>query len=158
MAPFARHLRRHRRCAAAALALLLATAGAAQAGEPQHFCGRSTPHPIDATLERDSERSGGVTVELRNASARAMQAWDRELNRVYRQLLKVAGTERADALRAAQRAWLAYDKAQGQWDWAQHADEGTSALLNTDGAAMSRLRQRVCDLSQDLQYLQDIQR
>lgn len=142
------------RCAAAMLALALAATWApAQAAE--HFCGRSTAHPIDQALARDSERSGGVTADLREAQSHAYAAWDKELNRLYQSLLAKAGKERQAALRNAQRAWLAYDKAQVQWDLALHADEGSSASLNVAGAALERLRQRACDLSTDLEGLQD---
>ena len=134
-------------------ALTLCFAASTHAAEP-HFCGRSTPHPIDQALAVASQRSGGVTVDIAEAQSAAFAAWDKELNRVYAALLKAAGPERRDALRSAQRAWLAYDKAQLRWDWALHADEGTSAPLNVEGAALTRLRQRVCELSTDLEDLQ----
>ena len=58
-----------------------------------------------------------------------------------------------DALRAAQRAWLAYDKAQAQWDATLYAAQGTSAALNQGGASLTRRRARVCDLQNDLEGL-----
>lgn len=134
-----------------ALALLLAAACAAHAG--QHFCGRNTPHPIDQALAQAAQRSGGVTVDLTQAQSAAYAAWDKELNRLYAALQKAAGPERRDALRAAQRAWLAFDRAQGQWDAVLHADEGTSAALNRGSAALARRRARVCDLQNDLDGL-----
>jgi uncharacterized protein YecT (DUF1311 family) len=138
----------HRRIAACALALAATTI--AHAAEP-HFCNRPAPHPIDAALAQASERSGGVTVDLANAQTAAWAAWDKELNRVYAALLKKA--PRPDALRAAQRAWLAYDQAQAQWDATLYADQGTSAALNQGGASLARRRARVCDLQNDLEGL-----
>jgi uncharacterized protein YecT (DUF1311 family) len=138
----------HRRIAACALALAATTI--AHAAEP-HFCNRPAPHPIDAALAQASERSGGVTVDLANAQTAAWAAWDKELNRVYAALLKKAPSP--DALRAAQRAWLAYDKAQAQWDATLYADQGTSAALNQGGASLARRRARVCDLQNDLEGL-----
>ncbi len=137
----------HRRIAACALAL---AATLAHAAEP-HFCNRPAPHPIDAALAQASERSGGVTVDLANAQSAALIAWDKELNRVYAALLKKAPSP--DTLRAAQRAWLAYDKAQAQWDATLYADQGTSAALNQGGASLARRRARVCDLQNDLEGL-----
>ena len=131
-----------------ACALLAPTAHAAE-----HFCGRSTPHPIDQALAKASERSGGVTVDMADAQSAAFTAWDKELNRVYAALQKAAGPERREALRNAQRAWLAYDKAQGLWVATLHADEGTSTALNVGGAALQRRRARVCDLMNDLEGL-----
>lgn len=129
----------------AACALLAPTAQAAG-----HFCGRTTAHPIDKAHAAAAQRSGGVTVELSDAQSAAYTAWDKELNRVYAELLKAVDPSQREALRTAQRAWLAFDKAQGQWVAVQHADEGTSAALNMGGAALERRRARVCDLLTDL--------
>lgn len=139
----------HRSIAACALALA-ATTSIAHPAEP-HFCNRPAPHPIDAALAKASERSGGVTVDMTNAQSAAWAAWDKELNRVYAALLKKAPSP--DALRAAQRAWLAYDKAQAQWDATLYADQGTSAALNQGGASLARRRARVCDLQNALEGL-----
>lgn len=135
----------------AALAALLACG--AQAGE--NFCGRSAPHPIDQAFDASMQRSGGVTADMRDAQSSAYAAWDKELNRVYAELLKAAGAKRREALRTAQRAWLAFDEAQAKWGWALHGDEGTAAPLNVAGAALERRRSRVCDLEQDLQGLKE---
>lgn len=134
------------------LALCLLPALHAHAAE--HFCGQGKPHPIDQALARAAERSSGVTMDLADAQGAAWAAWDKELNRLYAALQKAAGPERRETLRAAQRAWLAYDKAQALWDAALHADEGTSAALNTGGASLVRRRARVCDLQSALDGLQ----
>lgn len=139
---------------AIATALVL-TQLASPARAAEHFCGQGKPHPIDQALARAAERSGGVTVDLIDAQNAAYAAWDKELNRVYAQVLKAAGPGRRDALRAAQRAWLAFDTAQGQWDSARFADQGSSAALNIGGAALERRRARVCALSSDLDSLKE---
>lgn len=137
----------------AAFTLLATDTLAAQAAE--HFCGQRSAHPIDKALGAASERSGGVTVDLIDAQNAAYAAWDKELNRIYAQVLKAAGPGRRDTLRAAQRAWLAFDTAQGQWDAAMFADQGSSAALNIGGAALERRRARVCALTNDLDSLKD---
>lgn len=136
-------------------ALTLLAAGTQAAHAAEHFCGQPTAHPIDKALGAASARSGGVTVDLHDAQSAAYAAWDKELNRLYAQVLKAAGPARRDALRTAQRAWLAFDTAQGQWDAAMHADQGSSAALNIGGAALERRRARVCTLSGDLDNLKD---
>ena len=75
-----------------ALALLAPLASGALAAE--HFCGQTTAHPIDKALAAAAERSGGVTVDLRDAQSAAYAAWDKELNRIYAQALKAAGPTR----------------------------------------------------------------
>ena len=147
-------LRNLNRTALALLTTFLLLASGPQAAQAaEHFCGQRTAHPIDKALGAASERSGGVTVDLIDAQNAAYAAWDKELNRVYAALLKAAGPERRDALRSAQRAWLAYDKAQDLWVATLHADEGTSSALNVGGAALQRRRARVCDLLNDLEGL-----
>jgi uncharacterized protein YecT (DUF1311 family) len=140
----------HRALVCAALAALATLPAQATA----HFCGRSAAHPIDKTLAAAAQRSGGVTVDLSEAQSAAYEAWDKELNRLYAALLKATDPAQREALRAAQRAWLAFDKAQGHWVAVQHADEGTSAALNIGGAALERRRARVCELLNDLEGLQ----
>ena len=139
--------------AAVVLSLLLAPLAATSAHAADNFCGQKAPHPIDKTLAAAAERSGGVTADLADAQSAAYAAWDKELNRIYAQALKAAGPARRDALRAAKRAWMAFDAAQAQWDLELHADQGTSATLNVGGAALARRRARVCDLSTDLESL-----
>ena len=136
-------------------ALTLLAAGTHTAHAAEHFCGQTSAHPIDKALAAAAERSGGVTVDLRDAQSAAYAAWDKELNRIYAHVLKAAGPGRRDTLRAAQRAWLAFDTAQGQWDSAVFADQGSSAALNIGGAALERRRARVCKLSEDLDSLKD---
>lgn len=139
----------------AASALLLALLCTPALAE-ENFCGRATPHPIDRELSEAAIRSGGVTVDLRDAQSTAYAAWDKELNRVYAQLLQAATPSGRETLRKAQRAWLAFDQAQAGWDASRHSDEGTSAALNMAGAALQRRRARVCDLESDLQHLREM--
>ncbi|MCQ4163583.1 lysozyme inhibitor LprI family protein [Tahibacter harae] len=136
------------------LLALLCTPAPAQ--EP--FCGRATPHPIDRELAEASARSGGVTVDLRDAQSAAYAAWDKELNRVYAELLRAAAPADRELLRKAQRAWLAFDQAQADWDasGSRHGNEGTSAALNIADAALQRRRARVCDLEGDLHGLREM--
>lgn len=146
---------RHRTALALLTAFTLLAAGTQAVHAAEHFCGQRTAHPIDKALGAASERSSGVTVDLIDAQNAAYAAWDKELNRIYAQVLKAAGPSRRDTLRTAQRAWLAFDTAQGQWDSAVFADQGSSAALNIGGAALERRRARVCALTNDLDSLKD---
>lgn len=139
------------------LFLLAAAGSAASAGE--HPCAYVAGHAIKATFARAAERSGGVTVDLRDAQSAAYAAWDTELNRLYRTLLDgMPEAADRDALRKAQRAWLAFHEAESEWltSNAMHGQEGTSGPLNIAGAGLTRLQQRVCDLkaAQELRALQ----
>ena len=95
-------LRNLNRTALALLTTFLLLASGPQAAQAaEHFCGQRTAHPIDKALGAASERSGGVTVDLIDAQNAAYAAWDKELNRIYAQVLKAAGPGRRDTLRAA---------------------------------------------------------
>jgi uncharacterized protein YecT (DUF1311 family) len=121
-------------------------------------CDYVEKHAIEAAFAADIERSGGVTVDMRDAQGRAHEAWDAELNRLYRALLDRLKRETdRNALRTAQRAWLAFDRAEAQWHWsdAMHAQEGTAGPLNVVAASLDRLKRRVCDLRDALAWLDD---
>lgn len=127
-----------------ALLLLLCAGGAHAEG---HWCGLPQAHPVDAAYARAMEASGGVTVDMHNAQSAAYEGWDAELNRLYREAM--AGFDdplRAGALRAAQRAWLAWDDAETRSDLAQQADGGSMGPLIVTGLAMQRRRARACSL------------
>ena len=131
-----------------AAALSLAAPLASAAGS-LHWCGGAQAHPVDAAFARAIERSGGVTVDMRDAQGVAYEGWDAELNRLYRGAMqRFAGDGRADALRAAQRAWLAWDRAEARSDQMQHADAGTSGPLAIADLAIERRRARACTLHQ----------
>jgi uncharacterized protein YecT (DUF1311 family) len=129
---------------------------AAMPGLSAAACGYTENHAIERTFAAAVERSGGVTVELRDAQSAAFHAWQLELDRLYRELMaRMKRDEDRAALRKAQRAWLAFDEAETQWDWsaAMHGEEGTAGPLNVAGASLVRLQQRVCDLQGALEWL-----
>ncbi|MDQ3039186.1 MAG: DUF1311 domain-containing protein [Pseudomonadota bacterium] len=129
------------------LALCGLLAVAAQAQAPGHYCGQLQPHPIDAAFAQATERSDGVTADMRDAQEIAYTAWDAELNGVYRGLMQRLGDgAAARALRQAQRAWLAWDRAETESDIAQVAAEGTSGPLIVSELARERRRHRSCTL------------
>ena len=80
-----------------------------------------------------------------------------EIARSLPELLQAIAPADRDTLRAAQRAWLAYDQAQGGWDWspAMHGEEGTSGPLNVAAGGLARRRERVCRLQSDLAFIRE---
>jgi uncharacterized protein YecT (DUF1311 family) len=136
--------------------LLILGIAAAMPGAAGAVCDYTENHAIARTFAAAIERSGGVTVELRDAQSAAFHAWQVELDRLYRELMaRLKREEDRVALRKAQRAWLAFDDAQTRWDWsaAMHGEEGTAGPLNVAGASLVRLQQRVCDLQGALEWL-----
>ena len=123
--------------------LLLLLAGTAHAED--HWCKLPGAHPLDAAHALAMEASGGV--DRHDAQTAAFEGWDGELNRLYRDAMQQFGKDmRADALRTAQRAWLAWDRAETRSDLAQQADGGSSGPLIVTALATQRRRARACTL------------
>jgi len=130
----------------ATLLLCLSASAPIQAAEP-NWCGFTEAHPVDAAYARAMEQSGGVTADMRDAQGEAFAAWDAELNRLYRRVLRQFGGDlRATALREAQRAWLAWDVAETRSDLAQQAETGSIGPVIVSGLALQRRRARACTL------------
>lgn len=135
-----------------ALLTLVLWSAQASADEQVHWCHQPEGHPVDVAFGLAMDRSGGVTADMRDAQSVAYAGWDAELNRIYRQLMQQRrGSLQADGLRQAQRAWLAWDKAETVSDQAFAEDQGTSGPLAVAGQAIERRRARACTLSMLLQ-------
>lgn len=90
---------RHALAAAALLILVLPAAAAAQNAEtPEHTIGVD----FDACVEKDPSTAG-----MMECSGAAESAWDRELNAAYRELVGALKGDALEALKQAQRAWVA---------------------------------------------------
>lgn len=86
-----------------ALLLVLFCAHAAPAQEATPAA--ATPDEVD---QEDPCPGAGNQFELNQCAARARDQADAELNKVYRQLLKDAGSAERVKLRAAQLAWIKF--------------------------------------------------
>lgn len=129
------------------LVLLIPLLAAPAHASDANWCDQPQIHPIDADFGAAIERSGGVTVDIRNAQASAYDRWDAELNRLYRTLMRqLDGGVRRDALREAQRAWLAWDAAEADSDLAMQEDNGSAGPLIIADQAIDRRRTRACTL------------
>ena len=128
------------RLALLALTLLAASPGPTRAAE-------AAPAATSAAFSACMDRSGGVTVAMRDCFAAETQQQDRRLNTVYRQLTRdLEAPPRAKLLRA-QRAWLAYRKA--ECELAMAPDEGgTLALVTGDDCWLRLTAERVRQLEQ----------
>lgn len=137
---------------AIAIALLAMLALPAHAAE--EFCSSGKPHAVDIESEARMEKAV-TTADMREVQGWTHEAWDKELNRVYAQLMQGLEKDKdgATKLRAAQKAWLRFRDAEVEWLWskAMHGRSGTAGPLNVSGAATTMLRQRVCDLTLSLQ-------
>jgi uncharacterized protein YecT (DUF1311 family) len=130
-----------------AMVLLLA-AFASPAFAAENFCDTGKPHPIDVWFEQAMDKTEGITVNIRMIQGEAYSRWDKELNRVYSELLtRLKGPDK-NRLIGAQRAWIKFRDAEVEWLWseAMYGHGGTSAPIVVSDLGRDFLRQRVCQL------------
>jgi len=120
------------------LALLLAT--------PLHA--QFAPHPIEAELSRCMESPEGMSTHgMRQCMGAATEAWDKELNRVWRELMAELPAASKEPLRVAQRKWIAFRDAELEaLGNAYGAMPGTMFLVMQADAASTLTRDRVRQL------------
>jgi uncharacterized protein YecT (DUF1311 family) len=90
------------------------------------------------------DKSGGVTLDMHNCLAAEDQRQDERLNANYKLLLSKLPTDQHDALRKAQRAWVAYRDSecalQGTFE------HGNMGPLVIDGCYMDMTSRRADEL------------
>lgn len=140
-------------------------------GDPE-----ASERPIDRRLRACSERHPTPAGKLR-CQEEAFRAWDRELNRAYRALLRELDPRKLPerfgepdsplrpesddvvvarrALRSAQRAWLAYRDAEFAWLRRLYGQKADPASAEAEGRRrLSLVRARVRDLEGYLRVLE----
>mgnify|MGYP001772491557 CR=1 FL=1 len=68
-------------------------------------------HPIDVWLEKCIEKDSS-TAGMINCGVKAYDMWDKELNKVYQELMKKLSPEERKLLRESQRQWLKFRDAE----------------------------------------------
>lgn len=103
-------------------------------------------HPIDRKLGNCLDRND-TTMGMLDCMGTAYTHWDAELNTVYRELMANLPPPAQDALRDAQRRWLAFRDAEfATIDQIYGNRDGTMWRLNSSGARLDLLSRRVKDL------------
>jgi|APTNR8051073442_1049403.scaffolds.fasta_scaffold03654_1 uncharacterized protein YecT (DUF1311 family) len=107
------------------------------------------PHPIDAQLDAcmgipDNQSTHGMI----GCIEAARTAWDAELNRNYKQLMGALKTPGQEALRAAQRQWIAYRDKEILFSDLLHANmDGTMFLIFAADRRMQLVKTRALELA-----------
>jgi uncharacterized protein YecT (DUF1311 family) len=114
------------------------------------------PHPIEAELNRCMESPEGMSTHgMRACMGAATEAWDKELNRVWRELMAELPAAPKEQLRAAQRKWIAFRDAELEAIASAYGDMGGSMFLVMHADAVSTLTR---DRVRQLDALLDAQR
>jgi uncharacterized protein YecT (DUF1311 family) len=114
-----------------------------------HAQDAAEPHPIDAQLDAcmniPENQSTQGTVGCLEA---ARTAWDAELNRNYKLLMGALKTPGQEALRTAQRQWIAYRDKETLFSDLMHRNmDGTMFLIFAADRRMQLVRARALELA-----------
>ncbi|CAJ0794231.1 hypothetical protein LMG19083_02549 [Ralstonia psammae] len=104
--------------------------------------------PVDDALQQclKSPR-GSTTAGMTECTHTAYQAYDRQMNTLYQAVMSKTDPASRQAIRAAQRAWLAYRNAQKAADNAPwRADSGSMASPDIEGLNVEAIRARIAEL------------
>ena len=96
--------------------------------------------------EMQSKLDSGVTSEMVNANNELYEAWDEELNKVYKLLMERLPSDRKEKLKNAQRAWIK-SKEEKANEVAKEANGGTLAGVLHSGTAASLTKDRAIELA-----------
>lgn len=122
----------------------------AYAKDPEVFCDTGRPSPIELALSKKLA-SAATSADMRSAQGEAYAKWDKELNRVYGDLLGALHTDSdKEQLERAQRAWLAFRKEEIVWLWSDalygQTSTGTLAPMIVSDIGREAVAKRVCEL------------
>lgn len=103
--------------------------------------------------EMQSKLDSGVTSEMVNANNELYEAWDKELNKVYKLLMEKLPTDRKEKLKKDQRAWVKIKEEKAN-EAAKEADGGTLAGVLHSGTAAGLTKDRAIELAKMYDNLQ----
>lgn len=102
-------------------------------------CALTKAHPLDNHLEQCLQKES-TTRAMSQCYASANQAWDKEMNKNYQQVMaKLKGDDKSK-LRAAQRAWLTYRDSWLAASTGINAGQGTMAALSYGAQSVSLVK------------------
>jgi len=112
-------------------------------------------HPIDVWLEKCIEKDSS-TAGMINCSAKAYEMWDKELNKVYQELMKKLSPEERKLLQESQRQWLKFRDAEFKFYDSFFEGLGTILPVLKSGEKIRILKQRVKELEGYLFYIDKV--
>ena len=96
--------------------------------------------------EMQSKLDSGVTSEMINANSELYEAWDAELNKVYKLLMERLSKDKKEKLRNSQRAWIKSKEKKAN-EASKEADGGTLAGVLYSGTLASMTKERTIELA-----------
>ena len=96
--------------------------------------------------EMQSKLDSGVTSEMINANSELYEAWDAELNKVYKLLMERLSKDKKEKLRNSQRAWIKSKEKKAN-EASKEADGGTLAGVLYSDTLASMTKERTIELA-----------
>lgn len=112
-------------------------------------------HPIDVWLEKCTEKENYTTAGMLNCSSQALDKWDKELNRVYKELIKKLSPEEKELLKQSQLQWIKFRDAEFKFLDNLYLETGTIVPVMIMGDKLDIVSERVKILEKYLNYIND---
>jgi uncharacterized protein YecT (DUF1311 family) len=109
-------------------------------------------HPIDVWLESCIEKNS-TTAGMLNCSSQALDKWDKELNRIYKELMKKLSSEEKELLRQSQLQWIKFRDAEFKWIDNLFLGYGTMIPVIKINVKINIVSNRVRELEKYLFYI-----
>jgi len=115
-------------------------------------------HPIDVWLEKCMEKENYTTAGMLNCSSQALDKWNKELNRVYKELIKKLSPEEKELLKQSHLQWIKFRDAEFKWiEGFYNSRKGTMFPVMEMGEKLHLVSERVKVLEGYLLYLKEIE-
>lgn len=114
-------------------------------------------HPIDRKLSASLDKDGS-TMGMCAAYSQAANEWDKELNNVYKKLMKVLDKNKQNKLKEAQRLWVTYKMKNDEISMAIptcYEGYGTVVQVQIPEMKMNTVKYRTLELNTYYQYAKD---
>jgi len=100
-------------------------------------------HPIDLWLEKCMEKGDYTTDAMVSCDSQALDMWDKELNRVYKELMKKLSPEEKELLKQSQLQWIRFRDAEFKWIDNLFLGYGTMIPVIKMGIKLGIVKERV---------------
>jgi uncharacterized protein YecT (DUF1311 family) len=109
-------------------------------------------HPIDVWLESCIEKNW-TTAGMRMCTSQALDKWDKELNMVYKELIKKLSPEEKELLNQSQLQWIKFRDAEFKWISGLYLGIGTNIPLEKMSIMLDIVKERVKMLKEYLELV-----
>ena len=111
-------------------------------------------HPIDVWLEKCIEKDSS-TAGMIKCSGKAYEMWDKEMNKVYQELMKKLSPEEKELLKESQKQWLKFRDSEFRFLDKFFEGYGTILPVLKAGEKISIIKERTKRLDSYLFYINE---